>query len=53
MKSHKKKISGLSTALAAFAFGALLPATAAYADIKVGIDLSSTGPAAVIGITSK
>ncbi|GLU35878.1 ABC transporter substrate-binding protein [Trinickia caryophylli] len=35
-------------ALAAFAL-----ATAAHADIKVGIDLSSTGPAAVIGITSK
>lgn len=35
-------------ALAAFTLG-----TAAHADIKVGIDLSSTGPAAVIGITSK
>ncbi|WP_207005178.1 ABC transporter substrate-binding protein [Trinickia mobilis] len=35
-------------ALAALAFG-----TAAHADIKVGIDLSTTGPAATIGITSK
>ena len=47
MTSYKKKISGLA------ALGALLLATAAHADIKVGIDLSSTGPAAVIGITSK
>ncbi|TKC83001.1 ABC transporter substrate-binding protein [Trinickia terrae] len=35
-------------ALAAFALGA-----AAHADIKIGIDLSTTGPAATIGITSK
>ncbi|PTB19527.1 branched-chain amino acid ABC transporter substrate-binding protein [Trinickia symbiotica] len=35
-------------ALAAFALAGL-----AHADIKVGIDLSSTGPAAAIGITSK
>src|SRR5258707_5478877 len=47
MTSYKKKISGLA------ALGALLLATAAQADIKVGIDLSSTGSAAVIGITSK
>lgn len=38
-------------AAAAFAFAAL--SAAAHADIKVGIDLSSTGPAAAIGITSK
>lgn len=36
---------------AALALGAIAPA--AYADLKVGIDLSSTGPAAAIGITSK
>jgi branched-chain amino acid transport system substrate-binding protein len=35
-------------ALAAFALAA-----SAHADIKVGIDLSTTGPAAAIGITSK
>lgn len=35
-------------ALAALALGA-----AAHADLKVGIDLSTTGPAAAIGITSK
>jgi branched-chain amino acid transport system substrate-binding protein len=37
----------------AFALAAFAVATAAHADIKVGIDLSSTGPAAAIGITSK
>jgi branched-chain amino acid transport system substrate-binding protein len=37
----------------AAAIGALFAASAAHADIKVGIDLSSTGPAAAIGITSK
>ncbi|MGR3907844.1 ABC transporter substrate-binding protein [Burkholderia sp. SR8] len=31
----------------------VLACTAAHADLKVGVDLSSTGPAAVIGITSK
>lgn len=36
-QSHKKSIRGLA------ALGALLLATAAHADIKVGIDLSSTG----------
>lgn len=36
-----------------FACAAFALATAAHADLKVGIDLSSTGPAAVIGITSK
>jgi len=45
--------------LAVTAAGALIAAagviasTSAWADVKVGIDLSSTGPAAVIGITSK
>ena len=37
----------------AIALGALLIAGAAHANLKVGIDLSSTGPAATIGITSK
>ncbi|MEQ5841472.1 ABC transporter substrate-binding protein [Paraburkholderia acidicola] len=37
----------------AIALGTLLIASAAHADLKVGIDLSSTGPAATIGITSK
>lgn len=37
----------------ALALTALSLVSAAHADIKVGIDLSSTGPAAVIGITSK
>jgi len=36
-----------------FACAAFSLAAAAHADLKVGIDLSSTGPAAVIGITSK
>ncbi|KUZ06760.1 branched-chain amino acid ABC transporter substrate-binding protein [Burkholderia diffusa] len=31
----------------------LIACAAAHADLKVGVDLSSTGPAAVIGITSK
>ncbi|RXV71611.1 ABC transporter substrate-binding protein [Burkholderia stabilis] len=31
----------------------VLACAAAHADLKVGVDLSSTGPAAVIGITSK
>ncbi|MBR8224933.1 ABC transporter substrate-binding protein [Burkholderia ambifaria] len=31
----------------------VLACTAAHADLKVGVDLSSTGPAAAIGITSK
>jgi branched-chain amino acid transport system substrate-binding protein len=35
------------------ALAALPLSVAAHADLKVGIDLSSTGPAAVIGITSK
>ncbi|PXW23623.1 ABC transporter substrate-binding protein [Paraburkholderia caballeronis] len=35
------------------AAAALVVATVAHADLKVGIDLSSTGPAAAIGITSK
>jgi branched-chain amino acid transport system substrate-binding protein len=35
------------------ALAALALSAAAHADLKVGIDLSSTGPAAVIGITSK
>src|ERR1700743_2093204 len=46
-KNHKKTLRSLAAA------GALLIATAAHADLKVGIDLSSTGPAAAIGITSK
>ena len=37
----------------AFACVAFALASAAHADLKVGIDLSSTGPAAVIGMTSK
>jgi branched-chain amino acid transport system substrate-binding protein len=37
----------------ALALAALALVTAAHADIKVGIDLSTTGPAATIGITSK
>ncbi|WP_116135205.1 ABC transporter substrate-binding protein [Trinickia diaoshuihuensis] len=40
-------------ALAAFALVSAAQTAPARADIKVGIDLSSTGPAAVIGITSK
>jgi branched-chain amino acid transport system substrate-binding protein len=40
-------------ALAAFALACAAQADPARADIKVGVDLSSTGPAAVIGITSK
>jgi branched-chain amino acid transport system substrate-binding protein len=47
MTSYKKTLRGLAV------LGALFAATAAHADLKVGIDLSSTGPAAVIGITSK
>src|ERR1700744_657312 len=47
MTSHNDRLRGLA------ALGALLVASAAHADIKVGIDLSNTGPAAVIGITSK
>ncbi|WP_206953632.1 ABC transporter substrate-binding protein [Trinickia acidisoli] len=39
--------------LAAFALVCAAQTDPAQADIKVGIDLSSTGPAAVIGITSK
>jgi branched-chain amino acid transport system substrate-binding protein len=35
------------------AAAALVAATVAHADLKVGIDLSTTGPAAAIGITSK
>jgi branched-chain amino acid transport system substrate-binding protein len=37
----------------AFACATFALVSAAHADLKVGIDLSSTGPAAVIGITSK
>ncbi|MGV2289672.1 ABC transporter substrate-binding protein [Trinickia sp. YCB016] len=37
----------------ALALAALALSAAAHADIKVGIDLSTTGPAATIGITSK
>ena len=37
----------------AFACTAFALASAAHADLTVGIDLSSTGPAAVIGMTSK
>lgn len=40
-------------ALAAFALVSAVQAAPANADVKVGIDLSTTGPAAVIGITSK
>ncbi|PMS15168.1 branched-chain amino acid ABC transporter substrate-binding protein [Trinickia dabaoshanensis] len=40
-------------ALAAFAFVSAAQTAPARAEVKVGIDLSSTGPAAVIGITSK
>lgn len=41
--------------LAVTAITALIAATAsnAFADLKIGIDLSSTGPAAAIGISSK
>ncbi|CAG9255752.1 ABC transporter substrate-binding protein [Paraburkholderia unamae] len=39
--------------VAAAALAAATFASTAHADIKVGIDLSSTGPAAAIGITSK
>jgi hypothetical protein len=47
MKLSKFMCSGLT-------FGALaLFSAAASAELKVGIDLSSTGPAAAIGITSK
>ncbi|MGN6086756.1 ABC transporter substrate-binding protein [Trinickia sp.] len=42
-----------SLALAACALACAAQTVPALADIKVGIDLSSTGPAAVIGITSK
>ncbi|WP_233862544.1 ABC transporter substrate-binding protein [Paraburkholderia adhaesiva] len=51
MKSHP-----FLRPLAVTATAALIAATAApsaHADLKVGIDLSSTGPAAAIGITSK
>jgi branched-chain amino acid transport system substrate-binding protein len=51
MSSHKNKFK--RTLMHAAAIGALFAATAAHADLKVGIDLSSTGPAATIGITSK
>ncbi len=40
-------------ALATFALVCAAQTDPARADVKVGIDLSSTGPAAVIGITSK
>ena len=40
-------------ALATFALACAAQTHTAQADVKVGIDLSSTGPAAVIGITSK
>lgn len=44
----------LSALLRRAAAGALaLACAAAHADLKVGVDLSSTGPAAAIGITSK
>jgi branched-chain amino acid transport system substrate-binding protein len=47
MTSYKKHLCPLA------AVGAWLLASAAHADLKVGIDLSTTGPAAAIGITSK
>jgi branched-chain amino acid transport system substrate-binding protein len=47
MTSYKKTARRLA------ALGAFLLATGAHADLKVGIDLSTTGPAAAIGITSK
>jgi branched-chain amino acid transport system substrate-binding protein len=47
MTSYKKTLRRLA------ALGALMFAAAAHADLKVGIDLSTTGPAAAIGITSK
>lgn len=40
-------------ATATFAVVCAAQTVPAHADVKVGIDLSSTGPAAVIGITSK
>lgn len=44
----------LSALLRRAAGAALVLACAtAHADLKVGVDLSSTGPAAAIGITSK
>lgn len=46
------KITRRLAAGAALAVLSVLPA-AAHAQIKVGVDLSSTGPAAAIGITSK
>ncbi|CAB3729642.1 ABC transporter substrate-binding protein [Trinickia soli] len=42
-----------AVALAAFALAGVAQSAPALADVKVGIDLSTTGPAAVIGITSK
>src|SRR6201991_329122 len=47
MTSYKKNLCRLA------ALGVWLFSAAAHADLKVGIDLSSTGPAAAIGITSK
>jgi branched-chain amino acid transport system substrate-binding protein len=47
MTLNKKKLSRFA------ALGAFLLVSAAHADLKVGIDLSTTGPAAAIGITSK
>src|SRR6201996_9611054 len=51
MSSHQNKFKHVLTRVAAL--GALCFAATAHADLKVGIDLSSTGPAAAIGITSK
>ncbi|APR35287.1 ABC transporter substrate-binding protein [Paraburkholderia sp. SOS3] len=47
MTSYKKTLRGFA------ALGAFLLASAAHAELKVGIDLSTTGPAAAIGITSR
>lgn len=44
---------GRAFAVAACAFAATAHGAWAQADIKIGVDLSTTGPAAVIGITSK
>ncbi|MFC0397805.1 ABC transporter substrate-binding protein [Paraburkholderia rhizosphaerae] len=51
MTSYKNNLRRFTSVTAAA--GAFLLASAAHADLKVGIDLSTTGPAAAIGITSK
>ena len=53
MKPRFTNLRFLRPAALAAAAAFALTSPAAHADIKVGIDLSSTGPAAAIGITSK